>query len=363
LPPGVPKTYAALGAAALGPAFRPVVGALACLEFGGGATLTLAVVYKQAGLLIRSAAAAAPFHLAAAVFALLLPALALPSWRRLSPLSAVGCVSTAAVAVAVMACVVDDPLRQRYGGGGGTPPPPHAGGLRPGIVRAAGIFSMAVSGHSSLPSLRASMADPTAFPRVLDAAFTAMGLAYAATGAFGYWYWGDASEPVVTANLATSAPFASRFLGLAVGWAVLANALTTLPSMVMVVEATLWSLTPWARGVGQSGWACRPGLAGDTALRRPRRWFRFVSRAVVAGMSSAAGVAAASRLGAAVALVGGLAALACSLILPTVCYARVVGVSRDAPWRAAGLLGLLAGGVALTALIVVQSVGEMARQQ
>jgi len=222
------------------------------------------------------------------------------------------------------------------------------------------------------------MADPSIFPSVLNAAFAAMGVAYGATAAAGYWYFGDAASAVVTANLATDAPFARASLlppslpkltvAALVGWAVLLNAFTTLPSMVMVVDSTLWSLTSWASGNAISagggedrdGWLCRPGVGpGAAALRRPRRSVRFVMRFLIAIASAALGALAASSLGNAVALVGGVAALSCSLILPTVCYARVVGV--DGYIASAGLVSLLAGGVVLTGLIVAQSVAAWAR--
>ena len=378
LPPGVPKTFASLGSAALGPAARPVVGALAVAEFGGGATLTLAIVFKQAALLLPAAAAAQPLHLAAVVVAALLPLLALPSFRRLTPLSAIGCAATVAVAAAVGACVAVDPHRKHYGGGSGGPPPPHAL-LRPGgLARALGIFSVAVSGHSSLPALRSSLADPALFPRVLDGAFLAMGLAYGATAAAGYHYFGDAAGPVITANLASDAPFSgalSSSIPRAVGWAVLANAFSTYPSMVMVVQSTLWSLTPWARGEGVSrgggegvdGWLCRPGVGvEEAALRRPKRGVRFLLRVLIAGVTAGAAILAASSLGDAIALLGGLAALACSLILPTVCYWRVVlkneegggGSGRGRVARRAGLVGLVVGGVSLMCLIVSQTANK-----
>jgi vesicular inhibitory amino acid transporter len=338
--------------------------------------LTLAIVFKQAALLLPAAAAADPVHLAAVVVLALLPLLALPSFRRLTPLSAIGCAATVAVAAAVGACVAVDPHRMHFGGGGrGTPPPPHAL-LRPaGLARSLGIFSVAVSGHSSLPALRSSLADPSLFPRVLDGAFLAMGLAYGATAATGYYYFGDAASPVITANLASDAPFSGRLSSLiprAVGWAVLANAFSTYPSMVMVVQSTLWSLTPWARGEGASagggegvdGWLCRPGVgAEEVALRRPKRGVRFSLRVLIAVATAGAAILAASSLGDAIALLGGLAALACSLILPTVCYWRVVLKERDDGGRGGvarrvGLVGLVVGGAGLMVLIVSQTASK-----
>ena len=118
--------------------------------------------------------------------------LAVPSFRSLTPLSALGCFSGLAVGAAVLACVIADPKREHYGGNPSfspsspsssispssshhhhhhhhhhsaahsVPPPPHHA-IGWGILRAVGIFSVSVSGHSSLPALRASMAKPEEF--------------------------------------------------------------------------------------------------------------------------------------------------------------------------------------------------------
>ena len=57
--------------------------------------------------------------------------------------------------------------------------------LQWGIVPAFGIFAVSVSGHSSLPAIRASMARPHDFGRVLNVAFIAMAVIYSATAGFG----------------------------------------------------------------------------------------------------------------------------------------------------------------------------------
>jgi len=191
LPPGVPRSYPSLGAAAFGTKGRRLVGLLALSEFGGGAIVTFAIVFHQIIIIFPECklSLVAPLSFAATV-----PMLALPSFKSLTPLSALGCFSGLAVGTAVLACVVWDPKREHYGGnwggigfgGGGvagvrsalattkprpTPPPSsppghHAVGI--GILRAIGIFSVSVSGHSSLPALRASMKNPEQFVRFFN---------------------------------------------------------------------------------------------------------------------------------------------------------------------------------------------------
>jgi len=64
-------------------------------------------------------------------------------------------------------------------------PAPGHEALHWGVIQAFGIFAVSVSGHSSLPSVRSSMARPHLFGRVLNLAFLAMGVIYSATAAFG----------------------------------------------------------------------------------------------------------------------------------------------------------------------------------
>ena len=54
-----------------------------------------------------------------------------------------------------------------------------------GILQAVGIFAMSHSGHNTLPSLRAAMAAPAQFPRVLTTTFAVMLAAYAALASAG----------------------------------------------------------------------------------------------------------------------------------------------------------------------------------
>lgn len=64
-------------------------------------------------------------------------------------------------------------------------PAPGHEALHWGIIPAFGIFAVSVSGHSSLPSIRASMAKPHEFGKVLNLAFLAMAGIYSATAGFG----------------------------------------------------------------------------------------------------------------------------------------------------------------------------------
>ena len=87
-----------------------------------------------------------------------------------------------------------------------------------GIPMASGIFAMALSGHTSLPSIRTSMSAPTKFgSRVLPLSFGAMLLIYGGLGALGYAYYGKAAGPLITGDMSASSaigkdPFLLIFL-------------------------------------------------------------------------------------------------------------------------------------------------------
>ena len=64
-------------------------------------------------------------------------------------------------------------------------PPPGHELVSWGIIQATGIFAVSVSGHSSLPAIRNSMAEPRRFGTVLNLAFSAMALIYGAVACLG----------------------------------------------------------------------------------------------------------------------------------------------------------------------------------
>lgn len=54
-----------------------------------------------------------------------------------------------------------------------------------GVLQAAGIFAVSVSGHSSLPAIRISMAEPQKFGTVLNLSFSAMAIIYGLVACLG----------------------------------------------------------------------------------------------------------------------------------------------------------------------------------
>lgn len=66
------------------------------------------------------------------------------------------------------------------------------------VLQGFGIFAVSVSGHSSLPAIRSSMARPHLFGSVLNLSFAVMLLVYSSVAAFGYYYFGDMTSQIIT---------------------------------------------------------------------------------------------------------------------------------------------------------------------
>jgi solute carrier family 32 (vesicular inhibitory amino acid transporter) len=340
LPAGAPKTYPALGAAAFGPRGAKLVAVAALSEFGGGAVCTLAFAFAQAALFVPHAQLST---IAPAVLAVTLPLLAVGSFKRLTPLSALGNVSSV------------DPRRKAFSTNGHATPGHHAAGWS--LIRSLGIFAVSVSGHSSLPALRASMADPSLFPAVLNTSFAAMAALYGGVAVAGYYYYGDGAQQVVTASLARDSPFSRDFkvgfasvsLDDAVGAAILLNAVTTYPALVMIVQETLWAVAnPWS------------GAGARAPPRRLRPAPRLALRLAVAAVSAGVSIGAYASIANALALLGGSSSMVASLLLPLAAYMRMAS-SRGvlSSGKRAGLIALLAAGVVVTVAVVWQAAGDL----
>lgn len=111
-----------------------------------------------------------------------------------------------------------------------------------GVVKAVGLFACSVSGHSTFPSVRATLADPQRFHQVIYNSFTIMLLSYGAIAAVGYWYFGDGLQPLIINNMVNGSVYSKlRWLGdldvgrltsLLVGF----RAYTVFPAVVVVLQ-------------------------------------------------------------------------------------------------------------------------------
>jgi vesicular inhibitory amino acid transporter len=346
LPPGVPRTFPELGEALAGRAGRVAVAAAASVELFGAAIISMVVVLQQLELLLPSEGLGdlSPQVIASIITAAgLLPALALPNVSRLAPVAAAGSGASAAVALAVLSLAAIDPNRKDVH----QPPAPRAIAHWPGLIQSIGIFAVSMSGHSTLPALRAAMHRPQAFPRALAAAFSIMAGAYAAVACAGYYYWGEAVSPLVTFDLASNSPYA-RSGGVAGRWfgvdrvlaaAVLVTCSAKLPALIMVVEELL-------RG-------CLSGEGGAQS-----RGVRLAGRTAIAAAALVLGVAAREELGNVLGLVGGACSMMTSLVLPLAFYARLAWGRHGQTGRSA-LVSLIALGLLLLVQVTLTSVLQL----
>ncbi|KAK9806857.1 hypothetical protein WJX72_005136 [[Myrmecia] bisecta] len=350
LPDSAPHTYPALGVAALGPAGRYVVAGFALSEFFGGSCILLVVMWQELVTLLpdHGVLGLTPLAFAALLAgAATIPLLLIPSFHKLSWLSMAGCISSVLVTLTVMAAVGFDPDRSRMPD---QPPAGHVAFAGLSIFQSVGIFAVSVSGHSSLPVLRSSMKNRQDFDIVLNLAFGSMFIVYGLVSSCGYYYFGSAASELITTDLATNSFFTGRFLlpGVTVDRVVtaciLVNAYTTYPSLVLVIQDMIVSVLPWANIHGSP--------------RQPRRGVGQAIRLSVFAAGAAVAFMAYNVLGNAMSLVGGVCSMCTSLLLPSLFY-LILHWKELPQWRRAGVVLVLAIGLALLLLIVGQNVADL----
>ncbi|KAK9907650.1 hypothetical protein WJX75_007699 [Coccomyxa subellipsoidea] len=353
MPPNTSHTYPALGELALGPPGRFLVGFLALTEFFGGSCIMLVVIWRELlglfqedhGLILGLT----PFYFSVvACTVATAPLMFIPSFKKLSWLSMLGCISTVLVTITVLAAVAMDPFREHLPL---QPPADHAV-ARWGIFESMGIFAVSVSGHSSLPVLRNSMKQPRAFDKVINFAFTAMLIIYAIVAGLGYYYFGDAASTLITDDLARNSPFTGHSILIPgftvdklVALCILVNAYTTYPCLILVIQDMLWSVLPFL----------------ETGTRLPRRVVATAVRLILFAAGTCIAFAAYAILGNVMSLVGGFASISCSLLMPSLFFLILFWKELSRLQRT-GVLVLLTVGTALLVLIVGQNIMDIAQK-
>ena len=222
-----------------------------------------------------------------------------------------------------------------------------------------------------------------------------MGLLYGGIAAAGYYYFGDGSAQVVTANLKDDSPFSGSVSALfgvpglsldnAIGGFVLLNAFTTYPALIMIVQDMLWALfSPVLTRREGTPAGREAGSAPPAAAAAPMRPLpRLVLRLAAATLTAAVAVGAYSSVADCLALLGGASSMSCSLLLPAACYLKLASSSGSPPPSSSpagepegeggggggrrkmtaearrALVAMLVAGSALTAAVVGQSLMEL----
>ncbi|KAI7835542.1 hypothetical protein COHA_010558 [Chlorella ohadii] len=347
MPSNAPKTYPELGRVAAGryPMQNELNTNCCCrfrlyAELFGGHIILILVSWRMAGLLLPPGwGPLSPLQLAAAVSTTLQLPLLFVDLRRLSRLAMVGLASSGFLIAMVLSLLVMDPQRQAMA----QQPPPthHLASL--GVIQAIGVFALSSTAHSTLPALRIAMQKPSRFPLALMLGFTTMLIGYSAIASAGYWYWGDAASPLAADDLAANSFFTGSRVPIhrVLAALVLVNCLTKVPGLILVLQDMLISFLPH----GEATYFHPPKLA-------------YLIRLVLFGCGTLLALTAYRVLGSALSLLGGLASISCSLLLPTAFYSLLSWRRLRLPAKA-GLTVLLAVGVALVGLITSSNLCDL----
>ncbi|KFM27547.1 Vacuolar amino acid transporter 1 [Auxenochlorella protothecoides] len=346
LPVDAPRSFPQLGKHALGIHGRKVVAVVAFLELFGGACMALLVTWQQLLILLdnHGLLALSPVHTAVALSLLwLVPMLSVGGFSRLAILSKLGMLSVCIVVTVVYSLLVLDPSRDDLP----QPPPGHAL-ARWTLPQAVGIFAVSLSGHSTLPALRAGMAAPSRFPALLTAAFCVMALLYGTVGAMGYWYYGSTTSALITTDISRAGPWTDTAMDKLLACLLLVNCSTKYPALVLVLQARVDLIIGMFPSKVATQGQLRPAVLAT---------LRMLLCAASVGLS----YAALDSIACVMSLVGGVASLSCSLLMPTLFYVKLAWAELGAARRGA-LLALLGLGSALMVFITSQNVVQLLAQ-
>lgn len=338
-------SYPELAAFAWGSPGRAVAVVFCFLELFGNACMNLIVMWHEVESLITHVGGlpGLSVHDTAVVVGILaiLPLLLTGNLKTLSYLSLVGIVCTMVVTGVVSSLVVVDPARSVF-------PPGEAPGhevANPEVLLSVGIFAIALSQHSALPTLRNSLADPSQFRLVMMISMGVLVALFGVMGASGYYYFGTGAHEIITVDLRITwigrvelLPGFSLNNGLI--FMVALQGLCAIPPGIAVLQDMLLDIVFNTEHN-------RVGYLWATATR-------FALFAALVTLSYTAFYV----LGAVEGLIGGLCSMTCSLLLPVLLYATLKW-NRMSPSKRVALGALIALSTAVLLLVVGASVLAM----
>ena len=107
---------------------------------------------------------------------------------------------------------------------------------------------LSLAGHSTYPSVRASMAEPHRFSEALNWAYVTMAAVLGTMAAVGYWYWGAHAHTLVTQDFDLQSPYMHLVLGKGLGVHKVVEALiimslvTRVPMLLLALQDVCHSL-------------------------------------------------------------------------------------------------------------------------
>ena len=339
-------TYPMLGAAAFGRAGEALVSVMIFLEFFGATCIVLLFLWQNASLLLDGRYEL--WQIALAVLGCTLPTVWMVKFSDLAFLSVIGFLSSLSIAIVIIGVLLSDTGRvakqdlSTYGTG------------MDGQMQAIGINMISLAGHACLPSIYTQMAKPEQFERMLDASFVVMLLVYLLVAVSGYLAYGSGAAVLVTENLSG---WPSKLLLVFV----IINCFCSVAPVVTVLS----ELPENALGLGDDdaddgdggrGHLAEPLLDGgegggdDVAKGSLARWLARGGRArkvlairlirtLALVMCSALAYACKDLLADVEALVGSIASMSTTIILPSMCYLQLSRMAPDTSLSACELGG------------------------
>lgn len=318
LPAGATPSFPALGFLAGGVVGQWAVLLISVTEFFGDTCILLISIWQSVAVLFPGSGGIClgPICLdlrqsvILATLLALLPAIWLRGFSKLTVIAVSGVVSSLMLTAVMVGTVAIDPTSARVSG---------EGSHQHTILRAAslptgvGVMLVSLSGHQSLPSLKRSMRRPQHFEKCLYIAFGSMFLLYSLMGALTYQYFGESCDVLVTNNLMSSSAISgwvvARVGAFQIGLAQLLSALlalsafSTTPPLVLVLGDLLIDMTH-----------------GGTSQGHVSILFETCLRTTVLLLAYAVAMFFYDVLGLLLSLVGGIASMCSSLLLPSLFY-------------------------------------------
>jgi len=319
MPSTLVPSYPNLGTTAMGNLGHWMVMVMALAEFFGASCMCLIIVWQSIEMLISaeflcigSFCLSSRDAVVLASTVIMLPAIWIRTFSRLTTISISGIMSSLILTTVVVIAFAVDPSREAVHDESSAV---HEVVNWAHLPIATGIMVVSLSGHAGLPSMRRSMKSPQNFGRCLNIAFFSMFLLYTVMGAFSYYYFGQALQVLVTGNL-NEASGVTGFVLLRVGHVTITinevvtvlvamSAYSTIPALTYVVAELIVDI-----------------IHGSSAFRQPGV-ADLVTRTIVLALAYMVAYLAYNVLGSVESIVGGVCSVSISLLLPSIFYYKL----------------------------------------
>ncbi|KAG0563240.1 hypothetical protein KC19_8G014900 [Ceratodon purpureus] len=340
MPRTVVQSYPNLGTTAMGTLGHWMVMVMALAEFFGASCMCLIIVWQSIEMLLPSGflclgsmCLSSRDAVIIGSTVIMLPAIWIRTFSRLTSISVSGVLSSLLLTTVVVISYAVDPNREAVHD---TSSAIHENVNWTHLPIAAGILVVSLSGHAGLPSMRRSMKNPQNFEHCLNVAFFSMFLLYATMGSISYFYFGGATQVLVTANL-NEASGVTGFVLLRLGKLritinevvtvlVAMSAYSTIPALTYVIAELIVDM------ISRSATSHHPGIAD------------LITRTVVLALAYMVAILAYNVLGSVESIVGGVCSVSVSLLLPSLFYYKLHKEEMSATKKAA-VVGMCVFGV------------------